>query len=123
MKAGGYGITWNNELHLDVETIRKEGIMVESEEKPDLNHLLAYRLLLARNQAGMTQKELSEKTGIYQADISKLERGIGNPSIATLQRLANAMDMILEIQFKSKSASIDKKKENEKVLENVCTRI
>lgn len=31
-------------------------------------------------------------------------------NIATLQRLANAMDMMLEIQFKSKSASIDKKR-------------
>lgn len=99
--AGGHGIFWNDELDLNAETIWKDGILVESNNRPDLNHLLAYRLLLARNQAGMTQKELSEKTGIYQADISKIERGIGNPSIATLQRLACAMDMVLEIKFVS----------------------
>ena len=34
----------------------------------------------------MTQKELVEKTGIYQADISKLERVMGNPSLSTLKR-------------------------------------
>ncbi len=100
--AGGYGISWNDELDLDAETIWSDGILIESNTRPDVNHLLAYQVLLARNQAGMTQRELSEKTGIYQADISKIERGIGNPSIATLQRLANAMDMMLEIQFVSK---------------------
>ena len=36
-------------------------------------------LLRARRTAGLTQKELSSRTGIAQSDISKLERGIGNP--------------------------------------------
>lgn len=47
----------------------------------------------------MTQKELAEKTGIYQADISKLERGIGNPSLSTLKRLADGLGMKLQIDF------------------------
>ena len=42
----------------------------------------------ARKSSGMTQKQLSEKTGIAQADISKLESGSDNPSLRTLQRLA-----------------------------------
>lgn len=53
----------------------------------------------ARKLRGITQKELSEKTGIAQGDISKLENGNGNPSIRTLQRLAAAMDMSLKIEF------------------------
>ncbi len=32
----------------------------------------------ARNRSGLTQKQLSEKTGIAQADISKLENGNAN---------------------------------------------
>ena len=40
----------------------------------------------ARKSSGMTQKQLSEKTGIAQADISKLESGSANPSLRTLQR-------------------------------------
>jgi transcriptional regulator with XRE-family HTH domain len=47
----------------------------------------------------MTQKELSEKTGIAQGDISKLERGNSNPSIRTLQRLAAGMGMSIQLKF------------------------
>ena len=35
----------------------------------------------ARTSQNLTQKELSERTGINQADISKLENGTRNPSI------------------------------------------
>ena len=53
----------------------------------------------ARKEAGLTQKELSEKTGIAQGDISKLEKGNGNPSLKTLKRLAEGMGMVLKIEF------------------------
>ena len=53
----------------------------------------------ARKSTGMTQKELAEKTGITQADISRLERGSANPSIKTLQRLAEGMGMTLKLEF------------------------
>ena len=55
----------------------------------------------ARKLKGITQKELSKRTGISQGDISKLEIGNGNPSIKTLQRLAKAMNMSLKIEFVS----------------------
>lgn len=53
----------------------------------------------ARKSSGLTQKQLAEKTGINQADISKLERGGGNPSLRTLQRLAAGMGMRLKLEF------------------------
>lgn len=53
----------------------------------------------ARNSEGLTQKELSERSGIAQGDISKLENGNANPSIRTLQRLAAAMGKTLRIEF------------------------
>ena len=53
----------------------------------------------ARKSSGMTQKQLSEKTGIAQADISKLENGNANPSLRTLQRLAAGMGMQVKIEF------------------------
>ncbi len=101
--VGGYGISWNDDLDIDAETIWEEGILVESVREKDLNHLLAYHLLVAREKSNMTQKELAEKTGIYQADISKLERGIGNPSLSTLRRLADGMGMDLKIDFIERS--------------------
>ena len=56
-------------------------------------------LIEARKTKKITQKQLSEITGIAQGDISKLENGSGNPSIKTLQRLANGLGMMLKIEF------------------------
>lgn len=53
----------------------------------------------ARKAKGLTQKELSKRSGIAQGDISKLENGNANPSIRTLQRLAAAMGKTLRIDF------------------------
>ena len=63
----------------------------------------------ARNNAGLTQKQLSERTGITQADISRLENGNGNPSLRTLKRLASAMEMSLKLEFLPKADEYRKK--------------
>ena len=51
-------------------------------------------MIETRISKNMTQKELAEKTGIAQTEISKLENGTRNPSIKLLQRLADGMDMV-----------------------------
>lgn len=53
----------------------------------------------ARIESGLTQKQLSEKTGISQADISRIERGTANPSVRTLQRIAEALGRKVSIEF------------------------
>lgn len=53
----------------------------------------------ARTSQNLTQKELAERTGINQADISKLENGTRNPSVNLLKRLADGMGMALKIEF------------------------
>lgn len=53
----------------------------------------------ARLSQNLTQKQLAERSGINQADISKLENGTRNPSINLLKRLADGMDMALKIEF------------------------
>ena len=53
----------------------------------------------ARTSQNLTQKELAERTGINQADISKLENGTRNPSVNLLKRLADGMGMMLKIEF------------------------
>ena len=65
--------------------------------QPELT--IAQAMLDARKESGLTQKQLSERTGIAQADISKLERGNANPSLRTLQRLAAGMGMNVKIEF------------------------
>lgn len=56
-------------------------------------------IIEGREANGLTQKQLSEITGITQADISRLENGTGNPSIRTLKRLANGLGMQLKLEF------------------------
>ena len=63
-------------------------------------------ILDARIQAGLTQSQLSERSGISQADISRLENGTRNPSLALLKRLAEAMDSTLRIEFVPKKRII-----------------
>ena len=65
--------------------------------QPELS--LVQAMIDARKISGLTQKQLSERTGIAQADISKLENGNANPSLRTLQRLASGMGMKLKIEF------------------------
>ena len=47
----------------------------------------------------MIDARKAEKTGIAQADISKLENGSANPSLRTLRRLAAGMGMQLKLEF------------------------
>lgn len=77
------------EIKAEYETLEPEFAIVQA-------------MIDARKLKGITQKELSKRTGIAQGDISKLENGNGNPSIKTLKRLAEAMDMSLKIEFVSK---------------------
>ena len=56
-------------------------------------------MLKAREELGMSQQELSVKTGITQPDISKLENGKANPSIGTLKKIAEAFGKKLVVQF------------------------
>ena len=60
---------------------------------------IIHAMIDARKNAGITQKQLAERTGIAQGDISKIENGNGNPSLKTLKRLASAMDMKLKLEF------------------------
>lgn len=56
-------------------------------------------MIKARSEQNLTQKELAERTGINQADISKLENGTKNPSLKLLKRLANGLGLQLKIEF------------------------
>jgi transcriptional regulator with XRE-family HTH domain len=65
--------------------------------QPEMDVIKA--IIDARISKHLTQKELAQRTGINQADISKLEHGTRNPSINLLKKLAEGMDMVLKIEF------------------------
>ncbi|MCD8307014.1 MAG: helix-turn-helix transcriptional regulator [Clostridia bacterium] len=65
--------------------------------EPDYQISLA--IIQGRERLNLSQAQLSEATGIHQADISRLENGSGNPSLRTLKRLAAGLQMKLVVSF------------------------
>ena len=56
-------------------------------------------LVDARISQHLTQKELAEKSGVRQSNISRIENGTCSPTIATLEALANGMGKKLVVSF------------------------
>ena len=75
----------------------------EEWDKLETEYNMMQAMIDARKKCNITQKELAEKTGITQADISRIETGNGNPTLSVLKRIAEGMDMILKIEFIPKS--------------------
>lgn len=75
------------------EEFRKEYESLEAEFQ------LIREIIAARKDKNITQKELSDLTGITQGDISKIENGNANPSLKTLKKLAAAFGKKLVISF------------------------
>ena len=67
------------------------------DSQPEMDVIRA--MIDTRISQNLTQKELADRTGINQADISKLENGTKNPSLKLLKRLASGMGMQLKIEF------------------------
>ena len=60
-------------------------------------------LIQARIDAGMSQRDLSRATGVPQKTISLIETGDTNPTVRTLDKLAEVMGKTLTISFVDKN--------------------
>lgn len=80
------------------EQLKNEEFRIEYENlEPEFSIIQA--VIDARKARRITQKELANRTGIAQSDISKLENGNSNPTLSMLKRLADGMDMTVKLQF------------------------
>lgn len=52
-----------------------------------------------RKAARMTQSELAEAAGLGNEYISKIERGLGSPSLETLAKIAQALQEEMKVLF------------------------
>lgn len=93
---GAYGIYWSDDLDIEVETIYEDGEIIRTKKIP-VQNVSSHAVAAARALAGISQKQLAALTGIDQSDISKIERGVANPSVATLDRIATALGGHLSI--------------------------
>ena len=50
-------------------------------------------------EEGLTQQELAERCGMKASNLCRLENGNGNPSVATLEKIARGLGRKLEISF------------------------
>ena len=90
LDPGGYGIIWNDDLDYDATSIYEDGEVVGQEET-SINQQIGSLLQKTREEMNVTQSELSKLSHIDQGDISKIERGTGNPTIAKIQKLFKAL--------------------------------
>jgi transcriptional regulator with XRE-family HTH domain len=63
---------------------------------------LVRQIIQARTQQGISQKELADRVGTKQGNISRLESCDYNPSINFLKKIAEALDMELCVSLKAK---------------------
>ena len=82
------------------ESFKKEYDVLEPE------YAIISSLIDARKSNNVTQKQLSEATGIAQSDISKIENGSANPTLKLLQRLAEGLNMSLKVEFVPKNSVV-----------------
>lgn len=61
----------------------------------------------AREQAGITQRELAERLGCTQPAVSQAEAGGASLSVATLQRFADALGCELRLEIVSRDAALN----------------
>lgn len=86
----GFAVIWNDELDFDATSIYDDGEVVGQIETP-LSLQIGFLLAKTRDEMSITQTQLSKKTKIDQGDISRIERGIGNPTLSKIYKLFKAL--------------------------------
>ena len=96
LDQGGYGVIWNDELDFDAMSIY-EGGKVVGHVITSINQQIGMLLAKTREENNVTQVELSKMTHVDQGDISKIERGLGNPTVAKISKLFKALGKCISI--------------------------
>ena len=96
---GWSGVIWNRELDIDCDTVYDEGIDVSNEYDDIENVVLGYSIKKRRLDLELSQKQLADKIGIDQSDLSKIEKGLFNPTVRMIERIAKGLDSKLKISI------------------------
>ena len=96
--AGGYGIVWNDDLDISAEGIYEKGVVCaapDDVEKYRQSFLSA--LTKARQEAGLSQKQLEILSGVAQPCIARTEKGATDPKLSTLLKMLEPLGLTLSI--------------------------
>ena len=95
----GEVIYWNEDIDYDTAAIYEDGEVVGYSE-PSINQKIALLTVSEREKQNITQTQLAKLTHIDQGDISRIERGIGNPTLKKIEKLFDALGVSLDIKVK-----------------------
>lgn len=83
--------------HLE-RSLADESFAAEWEAQAPERELMR-RVVEARIEEGLSQQELADRCGMKASNLCRLENGNGNPSVATLEKIAKGLGRKLEINF------------------------
>lgn len=75
----------------------KLNITPEQEQEIRIEMEIIQATIEARKNNKLSQEELSQKTGLKQSAIARLEKGIHSPSISTLVKILNPLGYTLKV--------------------------
>ena len=81
----------------DVKKEIESNFTAEELEEMELEKQIILAMVEARKKANMTQQELSEKTGIVQPSIAKIENFARTPQYTTLMKLLYPLGYTLKV--------------------------
>ena len=73
--------------------VNNDGMSIKSDAPLAENDLVARNIRHYRQQRAMSLGELSRRSGLSKQTLSKVEQGVGNPTVETLSLLASALDV------------------------------
>ena len=80
--------------------------MAKKEKFGISQYALPDRLKYLRERRKLTQTELAKKANVSQSTIAQIESGKKDPSIATVKKIAKALDIHLAILFASEDVHV-----------------
>ena len=97
----GWGtVVWNDELDVSCDVVYEEGVDVSNEYNDIELVVLGFLIKEKRLKKNLTQIDLSKIAMVNQADLSRIEKGLMNPSIKVINKICRALDTKLSISIK-----------------------
>lgn len=93
--AGGYGISWSDEIDLSADELYAHGQKIEVVAQE--TERVVDEVAEARRAACVSQKQLGEASGIKQPVIARLERGGAMPRLDTLIKVLAPLGKTLKV--------------------------
>ena len=88
----------NNKPYITWEEVEK-GLKISPEQQEEirLEEAIIEATIKAREEANLTQRELSKRSGVKQPVIARIEKGVNSPQTNTLMKLLYAMGYTLKV--------------------------